>query len=176
MMKDMTVSKALKWIFIAQILGLFAWVPVVGLILAIVGFVMNLLALHGASKLEAGYHTAFILSVAGIVVSIIAIFANKGVLGSIVSIISTIISLGIIYYIINTTNGLLRSGGHEDIAVRGDKVWKINLYCTIAAVVLTIIAVIAPVLGVILSVVVAIVEIVGYVLYLIYLNKSYNVL
>ena len=46
-MKDMTVSKALKWIFIAEILCLLAFIPVVGAVLALIGFILNLVALYG---------------------------------------------------------------------------------------------------------------------------------
>ena len=174
-MKDMTVSKALKWIFIAQILTILAVIPVVGAILAIIGFVMNLLALYGASKLEQGYHTAFILSIVGIVVSIISAFA-KGFVGTLVGIVSTVVSLGIIYFVIMTTNGLLKGNGDGEIAQKGEKVWKLNLICTVVSVVLSVVALIAPGLAAVLAVIVAIVEIVAYILYLVYLNKSYKAL
>jgi len=174
-MKDMTVSKALKWIFIAQILTILAFIPVVGAILAIIGFVMNLLALYGASKLNNGYHNAFVLSIVGIVLSIISLFA-KGIFGSLISIISTVVSLGIIYFVINTTNGLLKGKGAAEIVKKGESVWKLNLICTVASVVLSIIAIIAPALAGVLLIIVGIVEIVAYILYLIYLYKSYNAL
>ncbi len=159
-MKDMTVSKALKWLFIASILTL---IPIAN----IVGFILNLLALYGASKLQKGYHTAFTLSIVGIVVSVISAF-SRGALGTIISIISTVVSLGILYFVITTTNSLL---GDNELVVKGEKIWKINLICTIAAVVLSLLSFI-PVLAGLLAVVVAIVEIVAMILYLIYLYKS----
>lgn len=166
----MTVSKALKWIFIAQILTILAVIPVVGAILAIIGFVMNLLALYGASKLEQGYHTAFVLSIVGIVISIISAFA-KGFFGSLIDIVSAVITLAVLYFVIITTNGLLNGAGNGEIAAKGEKVWKINLICTVAAVVLILLAFI-PVLAGLLSVVVFIVEFVGTILYLVYLHNS----
>lgn len=167
-MKDMTVSKALKWIFIAEILSILAVIPLVGTILAIIGFVLNLVALHGASKLENGYHTAFTLSIVGIVVSVISLFAGSGVFGTIVSIVSSVVSLGILYFVITTSCGLLNGKGAADVAKKGETVWKINLVCTIVSVVLSLLSFIS-VLAAILSVIVAIVEIVGYILYLIFL-------
>lgn len=161
-MKDMTVSKALKWMFIAQILTLLAFIPLVGAVLALIGFILNLVALYGASKLEHGYHTAFILSVVGIVVSILGLFAS-GVFGTIVSIVSTVVSLGIIYFVITTTCGLLEANGASEVAQKGQKVWKLNLICTIASVVLTLLSFV-PALAGILAIVVAIVEIVAYIL------------
>lgn len=173
-MKDMTVSKALKWIFIAEILSLLAFIPVVGAILALVAFVLNLVALYGASKLDQGYHTAFVLTIVGIVLSVLAIFAN-GVFGSLVSIVSTVVSLGILYFVITTTCKHLESNGAAEVAQKGANVWKINLICTIAAVVLTLLAFV-PVLAVVLGVIIGIVQIVAGILYLIFLYKSYNAL
>lgn len=173
-MKDMTVSKALKWIFIAEILCILAFIPLVGAVLALIGFILNLVALYGASKLEQGYHTALILTVVGIVLSVLGLFA-KGVFGSIVSIVSTVVSLGVLYFVITTTCKLLEAQGANDVAAKGAKVWKINLICAIAAVVLMLLAFV-PVLAAILAVVIAIVEIVAGILYLIFLYKSYNTL
>lgn len=173
-MKDMTVSKALKWIFIAGILSLLSFIPLVGAILALIGFILNLIALYGASKLENGYHTAFVLTIVGIVVSVLALF-SKGIFASIVGIVSTVVSLGILYFVITTTCKLLEAKGANDVAERGAKVWKINLICTVAAVVLLLLAFV-PALAVVLAVVVTIVEIVATILYLIFLYKSYNTL
>ena len=163
-MKDMTVSKALKWIFIAAILNLF---PIV----SIVGFMLNLVALYAAGKLEKGYNTAFMLSIAGIVVSVIDAFAGKGVFGALVSIVSTVIGLGVLYFVVSTTNGLLNTSGANEVAAKGEKVWKINLICVVASVVLSLLAFI-PVLAGLLAVVVFIVEVVGAILYLVYLYNS----
>ncbi|MGN0986144.1 MAG: hypothetical protein ACI4OU_06565, partial [Candidatus Enterenecus sp.] len=171
-MKDMTVSKALKWLFIAQILLILAIVPLVGWILAIVGFVLNLLALYGASKLEQGYYTAFILSVAGIVVSLINGFVKEGFLATLLNIAASLISLGITYYVIHTTVGLLNAGGIDDVAAKGETVWKTYLICAVAGIVVSLLAYLLPVVTVVLTVVVGIVEIVAFVLYLIFLYKS----
>lgn len=163
-MKDMSVSKALKWIFIASILTL---IPIAN----IVGFVLNLVALYGAGKLEKGYNTAFTLSIVGIVVSVIAAFAGNGVFGTIVSIVSTVVSLGILYFVINTTNALLNGASAGEVAAKGEKVWKINLICTIASVVLSLLTFV-PVLAGLLAIVVFVVEVVGVILYLVYLHNS----
>lgn len=167
-MKDMSVSKALKWIFIAAILTL---IPIAN----IVGFVLNLVALYAAGKLEKGYNTAFTLSIVGIVVSVIAAFAGNGVFGTIVGIVSTVVSLGILYFVINTTNALLNGASAGEVAAKGEKVWKINLICTIASVVLSLLTFV-PALAVVLGVVIWIVEIVALILYLIYLYNSFKAL
>lgn len=175
-MKDMTVSKALKWLFIAQILIILSVIPLVGWILALIGFVLNLLALYGASKLEQGYHTAFILSVAGIVISLINGLVDKGILDTLLSIAASLVSLGITYFVIHTTVGLLNAKGIDDVAQKGVTVWKIYLVCTVAGVVLSLLAYLLPTVTAVLTVVVGIVEIVAYVLYLIFLYKSGSLL
>ena len=167
-MKDMSISKALMWLFIAQILGILSIIPIVGAILAIIAFVLNLLALYGAGKLDGGYKTAFTLSIVGIVVAVIGAFAGDGVFGTILNIISTVISLGILYYVVMTT---VKHLGGSDVAAKGVTVWKLNLICTVASVVLTVLVLIAPVLSV-LAIIVAIVEIVASILYMIFLYKS----
>lgn len=160
-MKDMTVSKALKWIFIAAILLM---IPIAN----IVGFILNLLALYGAGKIEKGYNTAFTLSVVGIVVSVLSAFSGNGVFAILLGIVSMIVSLGVLYFVITTTNGLLKDG---ELVAKGEKMWMINLVCTIVSVVLTVLGFL-PVLASLVSVMVLIVEIVATILYLIYLYKS----
>ena len=160
-MKDMSVSKALKWLFIAAILQIF---PIAN----IVGFILNLLALYGAGKLQKGYNTAFTLSIVGIVVSVLSAFVGTGVLGSIIDIVSSIVSLGVLYFVITTTNSLLKEG---DLVVKGQKVWKLNLICTIAAVVLTLLAFI-PVLAGLLAIVAFVLVVIATIMYLVYLIKS----
>lgn len=175
-MKDMTVSKALKWLFLAEILAILAFIPLVGWILAIVAFVLNLVALYGASKLEQGYYNAFICSIVGIVISILSGLVKKGILVTILDIVSSVVSLGIIFFVISTTVGLLKARGADDVAQKGETVWKINLICTVAGIILTLLAALIPVVAAVLLVILAIVEIVGYVLYLMFLYKSYNIL
>lgn len=167
-MKDMSISKALMWLFIAQVLGILRIIPLVGAILAIIGFVMTLLALYGAGQKDEGYKTAFILSVAGIVVSILNAIFKGVVISGILDIISALISLGILYYVIMTTVKHLNG---SDVAAKGITVWKLNMICTVASVVLTILALILPILGV-LGVIIAIVEIVAAILYMIFLYKA----
>lgn len=169
-MKDMTVSKALNWLFIAQILCLLVFIPVVGAILAIIGAVTNFLALYGAGKLDNGYHTAFILTVVAIVVSVLSAFAG-GIFGSLVEIVSTVVELGILYFVVTPTCGLLEAAGCPEIAAKGVTVWKINLICTIVSVVLGLLSFI-PVLATVLGVVNGIVLIVAGILYLVFLYKS----
>lgn len=172
-MKDMTVSKALNWLFIAEILAILAFIPLVGGFLLIASFVLNLLALYGASKLESGYHNAFILAIAGIVISLVsALTKNSTIFSTLLSICSTVVSLGIIFFVVNTTGSLLQNAGASDIAATGRTVWTLNLICAAASVVLSLLALLLPVIAAVLAIIVGIIQIVAYVMYLVFLNKS----
>ncbi len=173
-MKDMTISKALKWIFIAEILNIIGGF-VLGGILGIIAFVLNLLALYGAGKLDKGYNTAFVLSIVGIVLSVLSLI-NSNVLSVIVSIASTVVNLAILYFVITTTCKHLESNGGSDVAAKGVTVWKINLICAVASVVLTLLGLISLLLAGIMAVIVAIVSLVGGILYMVFLWKSYKAL
>ena len=173
-MKDVTLSKALMWIFIAQILVLVGGLlPIV----AIVGYVLNLVALYAAGKLDEGYKTAFILTIVNTVLSVVASFAGDG-LGSIVSIASSVVNLCTLYYVVMTTVKQLEAAGHSDVAAKGVTVWKLNLICTIVAVVLSVLLLIPviQVIAAVLAIVVGIVSLVAGILYLIFLYKSSKVL
>ena len=178
-MKDMTVSKALLWLFIAEILMIFSGWGVVGAILAIIAFVLNLVALYGASKLDGGYHTAFVLSVVGVVISVVMMIVNsEGFVYSLLSIVGDVVALGILYFVVTTTCKQLDAAGAPEVSGKGERIWKINLICTIVSVVLTLLALI-PIINIIaavLLVIVAIVMLVAYVLYLIFLWKSHKAL
>lgn len=177
-MKDMTLSKALQWLFIAEILMIFSGAGLIGTILGIVAFVLNLLALYGASQLDSGYHTAFILSIVGIVVSVISTFAGDGFFATLVGIISDVVALGILYFVVTTTCKHLDDRGAVELSMKGDSVWKINLICTIISVVLSLLMYI-PIINVaaaVVIVIVAIVMLVAYIRYLIFLWKSHKAL
>ena len=173
-MKDMTVSKALLWIFVAEILSIIGGF-VLGGILGIVAFVLNLLALYGAGKLDKGYNTAFVLSIAGIVLSVLSLI-NSTVLNTIISVVSTVVNLAILYFVITTTCKLLEGNGNADVAAKGVTVWKINLICAVASVVLTLLGLISLVLAGIMAIIVGIVALVGGILYMVFLWKSHKAL
>ena len=176
-MRDITVSKALLWVFIAEILSIFSGQGVIGSIIGIVAFVLNLVALYGASKHEQGYHTAVILSIVGTVVSVVgAIVGESTVMASIVSIISAVVGLAILYFVVITTCNILEANGDSDVAQKGYTVWKLNLILTIVTVVLLVLSLISVVLAGILAIVMLIVGLVASILYLVFLWKSHKAL
>jgi hypothetical protein len=171
-------AQGLKLLFIGEIVAIvgaiLSLVPVLGPILIVVSEVLMLLGLYKASTDDEGYRTAFIISVANLIVGVINIFVS-GVFSSILTIGSTILGLMVVYYVITTTGNLGHSLGNEELASKGKTVWILYLICAIASVVITLISLI-PLLGTlvggVLAVIVAIVQIVAYILYLIFLYKS----
>ena len=162
-------GKGLFYVFIGQILNLFALIPVLGSILSVVGLVLMLVGLHSAGQCHPGYKTAFTVSIISLVVSVINIFA----LG-LLSIVTAILGLVAFYYICTTTAELLSSKGDSQLAEKGLKLWKMYMTCTIVTVVCLILAFI-PILGILaarVAVIAGIVLIVAGILYIIFLYKA----
>ena len=78
------------------------------------------------------------------------------------------------YFVCTSVAETLRRTGSEEIAKSGDLVWKVNLICYLASILISVLALV-PVLGVLAvvgSFVVTIAELVAAILYLIFLYKS----
>ncbi len=170
--------KLLFWGEIVAIIGgLLSPVPVVGFVVILVGGIMGLLGLFKASADDQGYRTALMLNIVSIVLSIITNWVKSGVIGSLLSIVASLVSLGIVYFVCITTSNLLNSVNQPVVAAKGVTVWKLNLICTVAGVIITLLMFIpfVNILAGLLGVVIAIVNLVAAILYLIFLYKSYNV-
>ena len=176
----------LKKMFMAEvgaiICAVLAIIPSINLIAgiaAIVFAVISLVGLYSVGKDIAGCKTAFILTIVNLVISIVGSLTSLiPVLSVICSIAGSIISFLVVYYVCNSVAEVMTQVGAADIAERGVTVWKINLVCYVAAIVIAILAVI-PVLSMIATVanlVIAIVSIIASILYMIFLNKSYQAL
>jgi hypothetical protein len=171
-------AQGLKLLFIGEIVAIIgailSLVPVLGPILMVASEVLILLGLYKAGADDQGYHTAFIISIANLVVGILNIFVS-GVFSSILTIGSTILSLMVVYYVVTTTGNLGHSIGNEELEAKGKTVWTLYLICAIASVVITLISLIpllGPLAGGVLGVIVAIIQIIAYILYLIFLSKA----
>ena len=169
-MKNMSISEALMWLIIATILSKLSFLLA---ILGIAALLMNLLALFSAGRRDRGYMTAFFLSIISIVVVVVgAIFQKVEVISSLFNILTLAINLGVLYFVVKTTNGQLTEIGASEVVEKSYAVWKLNLICTVAAMVLTVLQMIVPALARTLAIAVTIVEIVAAILYMIYLYKS----
>ena len=195
-MKDerfVIAGNGLKLMFIGTILGMLSFIPVIGGILAIVGWVISLVGLAKTTGAAPGYKNAIIMLVVQIVVSIIAgVMASMAlggaILGSgaaavgglagvtILSIVSQVLAFLQTYFICTATSGLLREIGAEDVAVKGDMVWKLNALCYLIAIVVLILTMIVAPLAAVLDVVSVIVSLVADVLFVICLYQSQRVM
>ena len=175
-------ANGLKLMFYGEILtiiaALFLLVPWVGTILTLIGGIVSLLGLNQAGSDDAGYRTAFALTIANLVLSIVGAFVGDGFLATLISLCGSVLSLLIVYYVCITTANLLHSIGEENLSSRGRTVWMINLICTVVGVVIGLLMYI-PVLNILAmaaSVIMVIVQLIGYILYMMFLNGSYKAL
>lgn len=155
-MKNAALSRALKWLFIAQLLSIVALLPLVYNLRSLLGAAAGLLtlaALVRAAREESGYRAALGLCVANLVlgalssvllrwfiyflIRILGTWAVQivGALSALLSIAGLVLGLLILRQVCLTTAGLVDDPA---VAARGIRAWRINLICTVAGIVLTI--------------------------------------
>lgn len=154
-MKNAALSRALKWLFIAQLLSIVALLPLVYNLRSLLGAAAGLLtlaALVRAAREESGYRTALVLCVANLVlgalssvllrwfiyflIRILGTWAVQivGALSALLSIAGMVLGLLILRQVCLTTAGLVDDPA---VAARGIRAWRINLICTVAVLLLT---------------------------------------
>jgi len=180
MEKYQNAASGLKMLFIAQIgviiCTVLAYIPVVNLLAgigAIVFLVLNLMSLYRAGKDIEGCNKAFLLSVVSLILSILKLIPVS-ILQSLLSLAVSVISFLIVYLVCTSVAEVMKEFGAEDIASTGNTVWKINLICYAAAIVISILSLI-PFINVIagvFNIVVGIVNIVAMVMYIMFIYKS----
>lgn len=155
-MKNAALSRALKWLFIAQLLSIVALLPLVYNLRSLLGAAAGLLtlaALVRAAREESGYRAALGLCVANLVlgalssvllrwfiyflIRILGTWAVQivGALSALLSIAGLVLGLLILRQVCLTTAGLVDDPA---VAARGIRAWRINVICTVAGIVLTI--------------------------------------
>ena len=179
-------GKGLKRMFIAQVgaivctvLAVIPLVNLIGGIGALVFAVLSLVGLYGAGQEIAGCKTAFVLTIISIALSILSMFfAGSGVMTTLFSIADSILSFLVVYCVCNSVAEVMNWIGAGDVAAKGVTVWKVNLGCYIATIVIAILAFVPVlnVIAVIAGVVVLVVSVVAAILYMIFLNRSYQAL
>ena len=157
-------GKGLNRMFIGEILYILAIIPLIGGILALVGFIIMLVGLYTAGKADDGYRTAFILTVAGLILSFIPLL----------SLIVNILSIITTYLVCTTTARLLTARGDTATAARGLFVWKLYAACLVVSLVcaLLLFVPLINVAAILMEVVVGIASLVGGILYLMFLYRA----
>lgn len=166
------------WGVIAALAGrILAFVPLVGLALAVAGLVCQIYGYNIAAKSDPGYRSAVFCLIAGVVTLFLNRFIKFGTLANLFGVISNIFSLATVYFMCHTTGRLLESD-HPELAFRSVMLWKLYLACTLVGVVCALIALIPliGILGGLLGWVVSLVMVVADVLYLIFLYQAQKAL
>lgn len=154
-MKNAALSRALKRLFIAQLLSIVALLPLVYNLRSLLGAAAGLLtlaALVRAAREESGYRAALVLCVANLVlgalssvllrwfiyflIRILGTWAVQivGALSALLSMAGMVLGLLILRQVCLTTAGLVDDPA---VAARGIRAWRINLICTVAVLLLT---------------------------------------
>lgn len=180
-------AAGLKTMYQARLIALIAIVlvivPIVQVFAAAALLVAGFLALIGlfqCQKDDAGYRTAFTLTIAQLVLDLIQTFLPDPY-SSILSIAVDAVGLASLYYVCITTNRLLKEvGTDEKLTDRGIVVWKLNLVCTVIVIVCQLLALIPGDISTVIAGFVAIfalvAQIVGMIIYLLYLRNAYHTL
>lgn len=177
-------GSGLKKMFIAEIgaivcavLLVIPVIKVIGGIGAIVFAIISILGLYGVGKDIEGCKKAFVLTIANLVVSVLSsALGSVAVIGTLLTIAADVLNFLIVYLVCTSVGEVLKNRGHEDIAGKGEQVWKINLVCYAVSIVIAILEKI-PVISIlagVLSFIIAIAAFVAGILYMIFLYKSYN--
>lgn len=154
-MKNAALSRALKWLFIAQLLSIVAMLPLVYNLRSLLGAAAGLLtlaALVRAAREASGYRAALVLCVANLVlgafssvllrwfiyflIRMLGTWAVQivGALSALLSMAGMVLGLLILRQVCLTTAGLVDDPA---VAARGIRAWRINLICTVAVLLLT---------------------------------------
>ena len=154
-MKNAALSRALKRLFIAQLLSIVALLPLVYNLRSLLGAAAGLLTLAAlvvASREASGYRTALVLCVANLVLGALSSVLLRwfiyflirmlgtwavqivGALSALLSMAGMVLGLLLLRQVCLTTAGLVDDPA---VAARGIRAWRINLICTVAVLLLT---------------------------------------
>ena len=95
------VKSGLGLMFWGNIVALFAVIPILGVIAALVGGIMELIAIVNLRKQSENYNNAFWFTIAGIVLGLFV--GGDGLWGTAMSILHGLATLGATYYICTAT-------------------------------------------------------------------------
>ena len=177
------ISNGMKKMFIAQIGAICCTVimiiPIIGAIIgaiiggigAIVFAVISLIGLWAIGKEVPQCKTAFILTFVNAFCSLLSMIPAIGV---VFELAGYVLSFLVVYLVCTSLAQVLQDAGASDVAKSAGVVWKINLVCAIADIVIALLSLI-PVIKIIAGVlgfIVAVVAIVAGILYIIFLYKG----
>lgn len=173
-----TAGRGLYYLFLGQILALFALIPLLGAVAVIAGGVLSILGFYTLSRAHEGYKTAFILLLANVVIQLLSsAFSETGFWGTCFSFVGAFLNAMVIYYVCNTTSAMLENQDPA-VAALGHKIWKGVILGTIVEMICVVLSLIPliDVLALIVAFIISILQLIIAILYLVFLWKSQKVL
>ncbi len=175
----------LRKLFIAQIgsvvcsvLLVIPLINLAGAIGALVFLILSLIGLNEAGKDIEGCKKAFQITIVQLALTVISIFTGSGILDTLVSAAVIITGFLSTYFVCSSVAAVLRTCSHDDIAAKGELVWKINLICYAARILVSLLSRI-PLLNILAfpaSIVVPIASLIAGILFIVFLYNSSEVL
>ena len=165
------VKSGLGLMFWGNIVALFAVIPILGVIAALVGGIMELIAIVNLRKQSENYNNAFWFTIAGIVLGLFA--GGDGLWGTAISILHGLATLGATYYICTATEECVSTVSYE-VADYCHSVC--NWYVMFVFSIIPLLGIIVTAVGAIALVVVAIFQLIASIRFLIMLWKCQGVL
>lgn len=177
------VKSGLGLMFWGNIVALFAVIPILGVIAALVGGIMELIAIVNLKAQSEKYNNAFWFTIIGIVLGLFA--GGDGIWGTAMSILHGLATLGATYYICTATEECVSTVSYE-VADYCHSVCNWYVTCMVISLVIEVVMFvfsIIPLLGIIVTavgaialVVVAIFQLIASIRFLIMLWKCQGVL
>ncbi len=158
-------------VIISAILAIIPVLSIVGAIGAIVFAVVSFVGLCQAGKEIEGCKTAMILTIVGIVVNIFEAILGESI---ITSLLSSILDMAVTYFVCMSVSEVLSKEGHEDVAAKGTKAWKVYFICDILMIVCKILLLIPGIniFAIVPYFLVGLAGIYASIIYMIFLKRS----
>lgn len=172
-------GRGLKRMFTGEVVALIGLVVllipafgITGLVAVLVGGIMAIVGLWGAREAHGNYKRAFVILVAGEVLSVLGTVAGGGGAGTLFGVLGSVAGMFQVYFVCNATSELLRELGHEDEVRSGALVWKANAGCCLALIAVRVLALFDQTLALVLTIITGLVGTVIGVIYVVFLYKS----
>ena len=169
------VKSGLGLMFWGNIVALFAGIPILGVIAALVGGIMELIAIVNLRKQSENYNNAFWFTIAGIVLGLFT--GGDGLWGTAMSILHGLATLGATYYICTATEECVSTVSYE-VADYCHSVcnWYVTCMVMLVFSIIPILGFIVAAIGSLALIVVAIFQLIASIRFLIMLWKCQGVL
>ena len=180
-MQYTNAGPGLKKMFIAQIgsviCSVLLIIPLINLIAmagALVFLIISLIGLYQAGKDIGGCQKAFQFTIAQLVLSVISNFAGSGFMGTLVSVAYSVTGFLVTYFVCSSVAEVIRMRSHDDIASRGELVWKLNLVCYAVNIIVSVLSHI-PLLNILTGpagIIVPVTSLIAGILFITFLYRS----